>query len=218
MASTIATHEHLDGLEEYRHDSPGFSTSHPYLVPAVMLELARLGGPKKVKRLFELGCGSGAVANVLATEGHAVTGVDPSTSGIALAKQHYPSLDLHTGSAYDDLRSKYGRFPVVISLEVVEHVFAPRKYAATLFDLLEPGGTAIVSTPYHGYWKNLALAASGQLDSHFSALWDGGHIKFWSMKTLRTLLEEAGFTTIRYTFAGRCRPFSKSMLAIAYKR
>lgn len=98
--------------------------------------------------------------------------------GIAQAKNAYPHLRLEVGSAYDDLAATYGHFPVVISLEVVEHVYAPRDYARTLFDLVEPGGTAIVTRPSHGYLKNLALAVSGKMDRHFTALWDHGHIKF----------------------------------------
>lgn len=216
MDDESETAESLTGLSDYRHSSPGLSTAHPYLIPAVLRELARLTSIPR-DRLFELGCGTGAVASVLTNQGYSVTGVDPSTSGIALAKQHYPALNLHLGSAYDDLKSLYGQFPVVISLEVVEHVFAPRRYAATLYDLLEPGGTAVVSTPYHGYWKNVALAATGQLDKHFETLVDVGHIKFWSRKTLARLLQEAGFANIRFRFAGRYPPFAKSMLAVMTK-
>ena len=87
--------------------------------------------------------------------GWSVTGIDPSVEGIAKARKAFPKLRLEQGSAYDDLAAKYGRFPVVVSLEVVEHVYAPRDYAGTLFDLLEPGGTAIVSTPYQGYLRKL---------------------------------------------------------------
>jgi len=47
---------------------------------------------------------------------------------------------------------------VVMSLEVVEHIYDPRTYARTLFNLVEPGGLAIVSTPYNGYLKNLGVA------------------------------------------------------------
>lgn len=104
-----------------------------------------------------------------------------------------------------------------MSLEVVEHVYFPRKYVATLYDLLEPGGVAIISTPYHGYWKNLALALTGKMDDHFTALWDYGHIKFWSFKTLRLLLEEAGFRDISFQRIGRIPILAKSMLAIARK-
>jgi 2-polyprenyl-3-methyl-5-hydroxy-6-metoxy-1,4-benzoquinol methylase len=61
-------------------------------------------------RVFELGCGNGSVANVLAQQGWSVTGVDPSTEGIAQANAQYPTLKLEEGSAYDDLAARFGRF------------------------------------------------------------------------------------------------------------
>lgn len=167
------------------------------------------------QRLFELGCGNGSVANVLSQQGWEVTGVDPSSEGIAQASAQYPHLTLHQGSADEDLARRDGRFPVVTSLEVVEHVYAPRHDAATLFDRLEPGGTAIVSTPYHGYWKNLAMALTGKLDAHFTARWDHGHIKFWSIRTLGEWLREAGFVDIRFERVGRVPVLAKSMIAVA---
>ena len=48
----------------------------------------------------------------------------------------------------------------------------------------------------------LGCAVSGQMDAHFTALWDHGHIKFWSERTLRLLLEEAGFRDIRVHASG----------------
>lgn len=148
--------------------------------------------------------------------GFEVTGVDPSHEGIQQAAQRYPDLRVELGSAYDDL-SRFGKFDAVVSLEVVEHVYNPRKYASTLFDLLKDGGPAVVSTPYHGYAKNVALAVSGALDKHFTALWDHGHIKFWSMRTLAELLREAGFRDVRFERIGRIPIFAKSMIAIATK-
>jgi 2-polyprenyl-6-hydroxyphenyl methylase/3-demethylubiquinone-9 3-methyltransferase len=113
--------------------------------------------------------------------------------------------------------AKFGTFPAVISLEVVEHVYAPRDYARQLFELVQPGGLAVISTPYHGYIKNVALAVSGKLDNHFTALWDHGHIKFWSMRTLGQLLVEAGFTRTKFFRVGRFAPLAKSMIAVAHK-
>jgi 2-polyprenyl-3-methyl-5-hydroxy-6-metoxy-1,4-benzoquinol methylase len=57
---------------------------------------------------------------------------------------HHPDIEVHQGSANDDLRGRFGTFPVVMSLEVVEHIYDPRTYASTLFNLVEPGGLVIV--------------------------------------------------------------------------
>jgi 2-polyprenyl-3-methyl-5-hydroxy-6-metoxy-1,4-benzoquinol methylase len=69
-------------------------------------------------------------------------------------------------------------FDVVISTEVIEHVYSPRALVANTFGLLRPGGEFIVTTPYHGYFKNLVLALSSCFDAHFTALWDGGPSNF----------------------------------------
>lgn len=201
-------------MSEYRYTHAGSTGSDAYLWPEVARQVERLraGG---AQRVFDLGCGNGQIAGLLAGNRFDVVGVDTSESGIAVARGAYPKCRFEVASAYDDLAARFGRFPIVISLEVVEHLYEPRRFAQTLFDLVEPGGTAIVSTPYHGYLKNLALALSGRLDRHFTALWDGGHIKFFSIATLRTLLMEAGFRPVDFVRVGRIGPLAKSMLAIA---
>lgn len=204
-----------DNISGYRYVDNKLNASHDYLLPAVTAILANQ--VLSCRRIFELGCGNGSVANALSKLDFEVTGVDASEEGIAQALQSYPDLDLHLGSAYDELRSQYGQFPVVISMEVVEHLYFPRKFARSVFDLLEPGGTAIISTPYHGYWKNLAMALTGTMDTHFTALWDHGHIKFWSPRTLESLLKEVGFKDISFKRVGRIPTLAKSMIALARK-
>jgi 2-polyprenyl-6-hydroxyphenyl methylase/3-demethylubiquinone-9 3-methyltransferase len=201
----------------YQYSSADHNASHAYLLPSLDGVLAGLNLPAERRRVFDLGCGNGSVAAHLHGMGFQVVGVDPSTEGIRHAREAYPELVLEEGSAYDDLAARYGRFPVVVSLEIVEHVYSPRDYARTLYDLVEPGGVAIVSTPYHGYLKNLALAVSGKMDAHFTALWDHGHIKFWSIDTLSQLLQEQGFDRPRFLRVGRIPLLAKSMIAVARK-
>jgi len=204
-------------ISGYVYEDPELNASHEYLVPSLLEILGSLHLPQDRNRIFELGCGNGAVAEVLTRHGYQLNGVDVSVQGVEQAQRRYPHLSLQLGSAYDRLADTYGRFPVVVSLEVVEHLYDPRAFAQTLFDLVEPSGTAIVSTPYHGYWKNLAMALTGRLDHHFAALWDHGHIKFWSMATLRQLLQEAGFYSTTFRRVGRVPALAKSMIAIATK-
>jgi len=205
--------ENLNNQYQYRSAEPTWSNGYLW-GPLKEIVLAE---NQREARIFEVGCGSGATADMLSKLGYSVTAVDPSVSGIEQAKQAYPHISFHEGSAYDDLSKDYGSYPIVVSLEVIEHCFWPRRYAKCVYDLLDENGTAIISTPYHGYWKNLALALAGKFDHHWSPLWDGGHIKFWSEKTLTTLLKEIGFSSVEFLRVGRIPPFAKSMIAVARK-
>jgi 2-polyprenyl-3-methyl-5-hydroxy-6-metoxy-1,4-benzoquinol methylase len=95
---------------------------------------------------------------------------------------------------------------------VIEHLFDPKQLIRQAKSFLKPGGSIILTTPFHGYWKNLALSLSGKMDPHFTVLWDVGHIKFFSVPTLTKLLRTEGATDIQFRFAGRYPFLWKSML------
>lgn len=203
---------------DYRYQNAGPTYANAYLWPVLHSSLAnRFPASGSGLRAFDLGCGSGATSNLLREFGFDVVGIDPSESGIALAREAYPGCRFDVASAYDDLAGRYGQFDIVVSLEVIEHLYDPRKFAKRVFELLKPGAPCVISTPYHGYLKNLALAVSGRLDKHFTALWDGGHIKFWSIDTLGQLLAEAGFQDIQFQRVGRVPALAKSMVASAIR-
>ena len=106
---------------------------------------------------------------------------------------------------------------MVVSTEVIEHLFDPRSLPRFASSVLRPNGHLILSTPYHGYVKNLALSVAGRWDRHFSPLWDGGHIKFWSRATLARLVSEEGFEIVRFVGTGRVPFLWKSMVLIVRK-
>jgi len=199
----------------YLHQAPDLHIANRLLLPQIARILAGHPGVRDDPRIFEIGFGTGISADWLQHRGYDITAVDPSASGLALAREHFAHLRLHPGSGYDDLAGHYGHFPCVLSMEVIEHLYDPRRFAARAFDLLAPGGLLILTTPYHGYWKNLALALTGRMDAHFTALWDHGHIKFWSATTLRQLLGEAGFRDICIHRVGRIPALARSMIAVA---
>ena len=203
-------------LAGYHYSNATAPHTMAYLLPTILRTLEGFSQNRDTNtRVIEVGCGNGAIAARLAELGYSVVGIDPSKEGVRIASQAYPQIAVHCASCYDDLLGKFGSFPIVMSLEVIEHVFFPRKFASCIYSLLEPGGIAIISTPYHSYLKNLALAVTGKMDQHFTALWHYGHIKFWSMKTLRTLLQEAGFQDVRFIRVGRLPQLAKSMIAVA---
>lgn len=98
-------------------------------------------------RVLDIGCGAGVASEALARAGLDVLGVDAAGEPIEVAQAHAAgrglSLAYHTGVAEDLLGH---RFPVIVALEVIEHVPDPAHFIATLADLLEPGGMLFVST------------------------------------------------------------------------
>jgi 2-polyprenyl-6-hydroxyphenyl methylase/3-demethylubiquinone-9 3-methyltransferase len=204
---------------EYGWNSQQATHAHNYLLPglikAINSEFPNFGS-KKLK-IFDAGCGNGFISGHLIAKGNEVTACDASAMGIQIAKDKYGGR-FEVASVYDDLFLRFGSdYDLVVSSEVVEHLYDPRLFAKNMFNLLKPGGKLIVSTPYHGYLKNIAIAVSGKFDHHFTALWDGGHIKFWSRDTLQTLLAEAGFDSFSFFGAGRFPLLWKSMIISATK-
>lgn len=80
--------------------------------------------------------------------------------------------------------------------------------------MLKPGGVLIVSTPYHGYLKNLALSLADKWDDHHTPFWDGGHIKFWSRRTLSEFLRREGFEVLGFHDVGRLPFLWKSVILV----
>src|SRR5437870_143318 len=201
-------------LRYYPYASSIRAHTHAYLMPHVIKALRSMPPPA---RLFELGCGNGYVAHDLANMGYQVTAVDPSIEGIRIARKNFSNRHFSVASAYDDLAKEFGTFDVLVSLEVIEHIFYPRKYAVTVAGLLQPGGIAVISTPYHGYLKNLAIAVMGRWNSHWDPLWDYGHIKLWSRRKLAQLFDEVGLRECGFYRVGRIPPLAKSMIMVFKK-
>jgi 2-polyprenyl-3-methyl-5-hydroxy-6-metoxy-1,4-benzoquinol methylase len=199
-------------MTKYQYKDAEPTWANAYLWPALRNVVEKHVWPQR--RAFDLGCGNGATCNMLSILGFDVTGVDTSETGIANGRKAYPHVKIHVGSAYDDLAAQYGTFPLVVSLEVLEHCMDPHAFAKAFLSLIAPGGIGFLSTPYHGYLKNLALAATGTMDRHFTALWPGGHIKFFSIATLGQLLRDAGAEEIRFMRVGRIPSLAKSMVAV----
>lgn len=200
---------------QYVYGAGHESCTKSYLWPIVVDLLGRPEG----RHVLDAGCGDGGFGQHLESFGFTVSGFDASETGVRLARQRIRSGVVAQASAYDDLEATFGqRFDAVTALEVIEHLYAPRDFLRRVLASLRPGAPLILSTPYHGYLKNLALAAAGGLDRHFTVLWDGGHIKFFSVGTLSRMLEECGYRVVSVRGAGRLPWLWKSMVVAAVGR
>ena len=201
----------------YTYRAANHDESHGYLFPVVDAFLRDLPQGAAV---LDLGCGNGSFLSLFLSRGWKLYGTDFSPTGIQYASEAFPTIRFFLADANSpsgDILHTVGQVDAIVSTEVIEHLYDPRTFLRNAYDLLRPGGTLVISTPYHGYLKNLMLALTGKLDSHFTVLWDHGHIKFWSRKTLHQAISEAGFTDIHFRGSGRLPYLWKSMVLKATK-
>jgi len=199
---------------DYKFNNTNASHTNAYLSPVIV----SLCKKYKATKVLDLGCGNGALAGDLAAAGFTVVGCDPSESGIHYARQAVPQASFYLAGVYDEPRAVAETdFDLVVSTEVVEHLFYPRHLPRFAAAKLKPGGILVLSTPYHGYGKNLVLSLLNKWDSHHTALWDGGHVKFWSCKTLTQLIEGEGFRFEKFIGCGRVPYLWKSMVVVGRK-
>jgi len=184
---------------------------HRELLPHI---LRALEGLPPGARILDLGCGNGIIAGELIDRGFHLTGIDISESGIEICKKKYPGAAFHVLSVTDEnIRAVTGDgFDAIVSSEVIEHIYSPALFLRQCKVLLKPAGILVLTTPYHGYLKNLLLALSGQLTSHFQANHEGGHIKFWSRPVLEKTLRANGFRPVHFSGSGRIPGLWKSMI------
>ena len=205
------------GVANYGWTTGEAPHSCDYLAPVVLRVLQKLGA----RRVLDLGAGNGSLCGRLAAVGHDAVGVEYDQLGVDIARRAFPSIPFYRFAVEDDpalLLQQESAFDTVVSTEVIEHLYSPHRLAQYAHAMLQEGGHLVITTPYHGYLKNLALSVMGHWDRHHTSLWHGGHIKFFSRVSLESLLRENGFDVTRFTGIGRLPQLWKSMLVVARKR
>lgn len=106
--------------------------------------------PLHGKKILDVGCGGGILAEGLAAKGAEVTGIDLADKSLKVADLHL--LESGANVRYEKIATEEfadreaGKFDIVACMEMLEHVPDPQSIVTACHKLLKPGGWAFFST------------------------------------------------------------------------
>ena len=153
--------------------------------------------PLAGKTAIDVGCGGGLLAEPLARLGARVTAVDAAPELIEVAKDHAAGQGLAIDYRAVGIEALQGKFDLVTSMEVIEHVGDPQLFIDCLSERLADGGLLILSTPNKTAWSRLLTIT---LAEGLGQVPRGTHDfdKFIDPDTMRGLLARAGLEVIDF--------------------
>ncbi len=103
------------------------------------------------KRVLDVGCGGGILADSMARRGATVTGIDLASKALRVAQLHAleaqtPDIEYREISAEAIAAEQPGSFDVVTCMEMLEHVPDPASVVQACATLVKPGGWVFFST------------------------------------------------------------------------
>ena len=147
-------------------------------------------------RVLDLGCGDGAFAAQLLAAGGAVTAADVAPLARARAALRAPGASGVLLSDGEPLPFGDDAFDIVWTGETLEHVADVTGLLAEARRVLRAGGTLVATTPNLARLRVAGEALAGRpLESRLDPRAD--HLRFFSARSLRRVLGDAGFTDVR---------------------
>jgi len=153
--------------------------------PQYFLSKALLKDLPENRTVLDLGSGLGEFSDHLKNIGHDVYGVEGVKEFVA--NQTERGLNVHhVNLEEEDLPFSDNAFDIVISLDVIEHLWNTKHYLKEIYRCLKPNGFFIVSTVNYNYWKYRLLHLKGQMEDF---VFESRHKKFYTYKSLQLELE-----------------------------
>lgn len=148
------------------------------------------------KRILDIGCASGYLARELKRQDNFVAGIDISEKFADQLKKeidYFSVLDVERGEWPDDFLKN--KFDLIISAELLEHLFDQDNFLIRLKELLKPSGQIIITTPNFLIWNNRLRMLLGRYGAK-EILFDEGHIHLLSYCGLKEKIKKCGFKII----------------------
>jgi len=181
-------HDHRTATRRYDELAPEYDRRWSRYIEATIREtLVRTDVPRGA-RVLDVGCGTGAFLEALAREAPTVrmTGVDPSTSMLAVARRRLGQGPVLACAAAERLPLPDASQDLVVSTNAFHYFREPERALGEMRRVLDPAGRLVVTD-----WCDDYLAC--KVCDLWLRLFDPAHFRTYGREACRRMLEEAGF-------------------------
>lgn len=158
------------------------------------------------KRVLEIGAGPGSITKLLTSASNCrVTALDidpESVKRLALYCEHAYQVDLNK-AAWPEILGNSKKFEVLVAADVLEHVYEPLTVLKTMMGFLNEDGYIVISIPHVAHSAVHACLLDEDFEYSDFGLLDRTHIRFFGIKNIQKLFEDAGLKIVHAEFVVR---------------
>ena len=149
--------------------------------------------------ILDVGCGTGATSLRMKTvlNAESATGIELPGPAADVAEK---SLDRVIKDSVEKLHQdsfRQGEFDLVVCADVLEHLIDPTSTLTNIRKWLNDEGHLIVSVPNMGHITVIIKLIMDRLEYEDEGILDRTHLKFFTLHTIRQMLETSGFDILR---------------------
>jgi len=169
----------------------------PEFSHALILPLVVVGS-----RVLDVGCATGYLGRYFAEQKACIVdGVEPDPEAASVAKQFYRNVWVGNVENQELLEGISNPYDVVLCAAVLEHLARPDLVLKRLRRLISPDGRIIISLPNIAHWTVRWALLRGRFDYEEYGLLDRTHLRFFTIRTARQLIEDAGYHIDSFQFS-----------------
>jgi SAM-dependent methyltransferase len=147
-------------------------------------------------RFLDIGCGDGLFGFMVKSNYNYVYGIDGSETALRKMKNNGKGIPILANLDGCFLPVADRVMDLVTCLDVIEHVFDPKKLIKEAYRVLRINGVFILTTPnirFIDHIRSILIKGRFPKTSQDEFCYDGGHINYFTFKDIRKLMEKIGF-------------------------
>lgn len=159
--------------------------------------------PLQGESILDVGCGDGLLLYQFRHRFKRLVGLEYSAQRLEAARQQMQGLPFEglCGSAEAMPQLASDSIDAIVSADVIEHIPDVYPAADEMFRVLRPGGVLAINTPNIAFIKKRLRLLAGRFPSTSQpneglgsdVLFDGGHLHYFTYRSLSLVLERSGF-------------------------